>query len=321
MNAPDLAIDVHHHAITDGYRDRVASRAAAGGHGGSHLPGVPDWSPDSAIAWMDSAGIERAMLSPAARGFGLGDTDSTVRFTLAMHDELLAARDRRPDRFGVFAPLPLPSLADSLRHAQTALQKDGVDGIALLTQYAGHYVGEPAWDDLLDLLNREGALVHVHPTAPAVAPLRDALGPHLVEYTFDTTRVAVLLAKRYVFSTYPRIRWVFAHGGGTLPFLIDRLAEPPDTIDGADTVAAMLAASCFDTALLGRPGLAALTEFAGVDRIVFGSDAPFIHGNRVDRLFEQISASFPEEVTRSAVLRDNARRLLDPAAPPAELRR
>jgi 6-methylsalicylate decarboxylase len=306
-------IDVHHHAITERYRERLRSRAAHSG--AARIPGVPEWSADGALAWMDAAGIERALLSAAARGFGKGDPDEVVEFAAAAHDDLLALRDRHPERFGVLAPLPLPALDRALEHAERALRRDGVDGITLLTQYDGHYVGEPAWDDLLELLDREGALVHLHPTAPACVPLRDLLGPHLLEYTFDTTRVAVLLATRRAFTRYPRIRWVFAHGGGTLPYVAGRLDDPPGTVDGGDRFADLLGSSWFDTALLGGPALAALVAFAGADRMVFGSDAPFIHGERADRILDDLSAALPDERARAAVRRGTASRLLEQSRP------
>ncbi|MFD4675985.1 amidohydrolase family protein [Lentzea sp. NPDC058450] len=281
--------DVHHHAITERYRERLAQRAVRGG--AARIPGLPEWSAGKSLEWMDSAGVERALLSPAARGFGAGSADEVLSFARAAHEELLDLRDRHPERFGVLTPLPLPSLDASLDHVRRALRHDEVDGVSLLTQYAGRHVGEPVWDDLLEVLDEEGALVHVHPTAPAGAPLRDHLGPHLVEYTFDTTRVAVLLAKRRAFTRFPRIRWVFAHGGGTLPYVAGRLDDPPGTIDGGDGFADLLRTSHFDSALLGRPALAALTAFAGADRVVFGSDAPFIHGERASRLLDDFTAA------------------------------
>lgn len=312
MSAADglgRGIDVHHHAVTERYRERLRSRATH--QGAARIPGVPEWSADGAVAWMDAAGIERALLSPAARGFGKGGTDEVVGFAAQAHDDLLALRDRYPERFGVLAPLPLPALDHALEHAERALRRDGADGIALLTQYGGHYVGEPAWDDLLEVLDRQGALVHLHPTAPACAPLPDLVGPHLVEYVFDTTRVAVLLATRRAFTRYPRIRWVFAHGGGTLPYVAGRLDDPPGTVDGGDRFADLLRVSWFDTALLGGPALAALVAFAGPDRMVFGSDAPFIHGDRADRILDDLTAALPGDEARAAVRHGTARRLLE----------
>ncbi|RKN04250.1 amidohydrolase family protein [Streptomyces radicis] len=284
----DTHVDVHHHAITEPYRERLRARAAR--HGAARVPEIPDWSEEASLRLMDASGVERALLSPAARGFGSGGTDEVVAFARAAHDELLGLRDRHPERFGVLAPLPLPSLDHAVAHVERALRRDGVEGIALLTQYAGRHVGEPAWDGLLDVLDRERALVHVHPTAPAGAPLGDHLGPHLVEYVFDTTRVAVLLARRRVFSRYPGIRWVFAHGGGTLPYVAGRLDDPPGTVDGGDGIEDLLRVSRFDSALLGGPALAALAVFAGPERVVFGSDAPFIHGDRAARLLEDLLA-------------------------------
>lgn len=310
MSSDPGGVDVHHHAVTEGYRERVL--AGGPSHGG-RIPGIPEWSADRALSWMDSAGIGRSLLSPAARGWGRGEPAEFVRFATAMQDDLLDLRERHPDRFGVLSPLPLPSLGDALTHAERALGRDRVDGIALLTQYAGRHVGHPDWDDLLELFDHEGALVHVHPTAPAGAPLPDLLGPHLVDYVFDTTRVAVLLAKRRAFTRYPRIRWVFAHGGGTLPFVTGRLDDPPGTIDGGDRLDDVLAACCFDTALLARPALAALTEFAGTERMVFGSDVPFVHGGRTERILDDLTAVLPDDAARAAVRFGNARRLIGSA--------
>jgi predicted TIM-barrel fold metal-dependent hydrolase len=311
------AIDIHHHAVTDSFRERLAARSA--GPAGL-LPGIPGWTADATLRWMDASQIERAILSPPARGFGRGDPGELRTFSNAAHHELLSLRDGSPDRFGVLAPLPLPSLDDALTATETALRSDGVDGISALTQYGGRYLGEPAWDDLLELFDSLGALVHVHPTSPKLSPLTDLQGSNLVEYVFDTTRVAVLFGKRRIYSRFPNIRWVFAHGAGTFPYVLDRLDEPEGTIDGGDTFAAMLAVSCFDTALVGRPALAALTEFAGHDRLLFGSDSPFIHGPRLERLFETIDSAFADPAIRFAVKRGTAERVLGAAAarPPAD---
>lgn len=268
-------LDIHHHAITARYRDRTRMQTASSG-----MPELPDWTPEASLSWMDAGGIGRALLSPAARGFGYGDVDHVVSFASDAYDDLLGLRERHPDRFGVLAPLPLPSLRHAMASAERALRHDGVDGIALLSQYGGRYVGEPGWDDLLGLLNDLDALVHLHPTAPVGAPLAGLLGPHLVDYVFDTTRVIVVLAKRGAFTRYPRIRWVFAHGGGVLPYVMGRLEHPAGTVDGGDRIDDLLAACRFDSALLGRAALAALMAFAGRRRVVYGSDLPFIHDDR-----------------------------------------
>jgi predicted TIM-barrel fold metal-dependent hydrolase len=302
------AIDIHHHAITPRYRENLGFRSAA--YGAAGIPGLPKWTAQASLAWMESAGVDRSLLSPTARGFGLGDKEWAVRFAREAHEDLLDVREADPGRFGVLAPLPLPFLEESLTQAEQALRRDGTDGIGLLTQYTGTYVGEPVWDELLELLDQHSALVHVHPTAPPNTPLRDFYGPHLIDYTFDTTRVLVLLAKRRLYSRFPRIRWVFAHGGGTLPFILERLTNGESSIDGGDRVSDLLRCSCFDTALVGRPALAALAEFAGSSRMVFGSDAPFIHGTRYGRALDELSASFPGEGDRFAIRRGTMLRLL-----------
>jgi predicted TIM-barrel fold metal-dependent hydrolase len=115
----------------------------------------------------------------------------------------------------------------------------------------------------------------------AHAPLR----PSLLEYPFETTRAIVELARHRVFTRFPAIRWVFSHGGGTFPVLADRMSgsDPAAPILGGDSVQEVLRASRFDSALVGAAGLAALAVVAGAERIVFGSDLPFVDPGRIER--------------------------------------
>jgi predicted TIM-barrel fold metal-dependent hydrolase len=109
------------------------------------------------------------------------------------------------------------------------------------------------------------------------------LRPSLLEYPFETTRAIVELARNRVFTRYPAIRWVFSHGGGTFAVLADRMSggDPAGPIGAGDSVRDVVRASRFDSALVGSAGLAALREVAGAERIVFGSDLPFVPPERI----------------------------------------
>lgn len=286
---PASSVDVHHHAILPRYRDEL-ERLGVGAQPGV---GFPAWSPEASLAWLDGDGVDRALLSVASPGFFFGDHAHTVRLTEMCNEDLARVRDRYPGRFGIFAAVPLPCLAEALAQAERALD-DGFDGVALLTGYRGRSLASPRWTELFGLLHGREAVVHVHPTAPHPWPPDADTRPSLLEYPFETTRVFVGMARGRVFSRFPGIRWIFSHGGGTVPFLSDRLTggTPASAIDGAaggaidggDTIAEALDVSRFDTALCGAPALAALTEFAGRERLVFGSDPPFVSPDRASRL-------------------------------------
>jgi len=80
---------------------------------------------------------------------------------------------------------------------------------------------------------------------------------------------------------YPGTRIILAHAGGFLPYASHRFAElarvfRPDAAKPADILAS-LQRFYFDTALSSGPAaLPSLKAFAGSNRILFGSDFPYV---------------------------------------------
>jgi 6-methylsalicylate decarboxylase len=111
-----------------------------------------------------------------------------------------------------------------------------------------------------------------------------------------------------VFERYPRIRWIIAHAGATIPYLgwRIRLGEINPAL-GANVPKGTLhylRQLYFDTALsASEPAFAALREFAQPDRVLFGSDYPFVP----DRLIAEEVAG----LENSHVLDAEAKRAID----------
>src|SRR5690349_18622758 len=96
-------IDTHNHIVPAPYADWLRSKGLdAGG-----LP-IPEWSPESAIAFMDKHRIQTAIMSVSTPGVHLGD-DSEAREKAREVNEYAAEVVRKhPGRFGFFATLCLP---------------------------------------------------------------------------------------------------------------------------------------------------------------------------------------------------------------------
>ena len=98
------------------------------------------------------------------------------------------------------------------------------EGICLLTNYGGRYLGDPKFDPVFEELNRRGAVVYVHPTeGPCTCGFE--LPAASLEYPFDTTRAIASLLFSGTFSRARNIKFIFSHAGGTIPFIADRLAR------------------------------------------------------------------------------------------------
>ncbi|MYE14791.1 MAG: amidohydrolase [Gammaproteobacteria bacterium] len=271
-------IDVHQHLLPRAYVDALAQ---AGIHGAGGVT-FPDWSPEAAIRMMDEQEIATGILSISTPGTHFGDDAAAAKLSRDCNEYQAALVRDHPDRFGAFAVLPMPFVEGSVTEARYALEELELDGVVLLSSFSdGSYLGDPAFDVLMEFLNERSAVAFVHPTVPVTAP-GDALTipPFATEFVFDTSRAILNLIWNGVAERYPDIRFVFSHAGGTAPYLAWRWA----LLDRAPQMQEQAPRGClhylrgfyYDTALSGsEQALGALTRLVGADRILFGSDYPF----------------------------------------------
>jgi len=264
-------IDVHHHILPPAFvaaqRDEILYYARD--------PAMLDWSPGRAVEQLDRFGIDTAYTSlgvPGASDPGL------ARECNEYAAELAREYAGPPARFGMFASLPLPNVDASLAELAYALDTLGADGVALLSNYDGSHLGDPRFAPLFEEFDRRGAVVHVHPIAPpACRGLLPGYPDPFIEFPFDTTRAITSLLYAGAFVRWPRIAFIFSHGGGALPMLSQRIvalgemtgavADPPGQL-------ARLRADAVTTT--SRPAFAAASEMFGHGRILFGSDYPYV---------------------------------------------
>jgi predicted TIM-barrel fold metal-dependent hydrolase len=110
----------------------------------------------------------------------------------------------------------------------------------------------------------------------ASLPLPDVEGA-LVELSraLDTTRAVTDLIFSGVFARHPAIRWVFTHGGGALPLLVDRLElfQAGLVGRGGATVQELVSQLWFDMAGTPFPNqVPAVARAFGTGRMLYGSD-------------------------------------------------
>jgi 6-methylsalicylate decarboxylase len=267
-------IDVHQHVVPPFWAQALPT------HGGDPSGTViPQWSPERAIDFMDSQVVATGILSltaPSVVGWDKSERREMARRVNEYTADLVA---KRPDRFGHFATLPIPDVDGALQELEHALDTLRADGVILLANYAGTYLGDAAFEPLWAELDRRHAVVFVHPGQPPLPTAAGVAGP-LVDYPFDTTRTAVQLVLNGIVDRYPGARIILAHAGGFLPYASHRFAElarvfRSDAAHPADILASFQRFS-FDTALSSGPAaLPGLKAFVGSGRILFDSDFPY----------------------------------------------
>lgn len=303
-------IDVHTHPIPPFLREALLAAGRS-----PSLSGFPGWSPDLALQFMDDFGIGKSIVSVSTPGVHFGDDAAAGALARRYNEYCTGLRERHPGRFGSFAALPLPDVDGSCREAGYALDVLKVDGVGLLASYGDEFLGAPAFEPLMAELDARGALVFVHPAGhPSSRALTTGYPLWMVEYPVDTTRAAVNLIMTGTTRRYPRIRFILAHNGGTLPFLAWRLSAAPliDTRYGhMDEAGIRAEIARFYYEIAQSPGPEAFGSLLAVtspDHILFGTDWPYCSPKVVQHLELSFRSLDLDDATRAAVRHGNAAR-------------
>ncbi|WP_454789219.1 amidohydrolase family protein [Mycolicibacterium lutetiense] len=312
-------IDTHHHMLPPAYREAL-QKAGIGEAGGRAMP---DWSPEASLQTMAELDVATAVLSVSTPGTTfLPNASDATALAIDLNDYGAEVFASQSDRFGFFATLPMPHVEAATTEAIRALDTLGADGVVLLANNGGTYLGQGGQDELWAALDARSAVVFIHP-AELPGPTVPGVVPFAADFLLDTTRAAYLLVRNGIRRKYPNIKFILSHAGGFVPYASHRMAvaimgdtgrSPADSLDD-------FASFYFDTALSSSAAaLPTLLAFAKPGHITFGSDWPFAP-LPASQLFAAGLDTYDglDAAARQAINRDNALALfprLGTAAPP-----
>jgi predicted TIM-barrel fold metal-dependent hydrolase len=314
-------IDVHHHVLPKFYREALerVKRTTFGVR-------LPDWSLEAHLEVMDKNKIAVGMASiPAGINF---ESDAFARDLARQCNEFLASmRSEHPTRFGAFAVLPVPDVDGALKEATFALDTLKLDGVVMLSNVVGHYVGDPENDALFAELNRRNTVVYIHPGDPPDKGIPASI-LYPIDTALETVRAAMSLLYGGVFERYPNVKFIFSHCGGITPHLAHRMVRggtwvrgeggaDPGMLDeapnggGAAKAIGLLQRQYYDSMSANAAnGLRTLQAFVDPTHILFGTDHAILPARYQPlKMRELMRYKGFDDATRMGVERENALRL------------
>jgi aminocarboxymuconate-semialdehyde decarboxylase len=251
---------------------------------------------DARLAAMDAAGIDVAVLSLSTPNVFFLDAAGQPALARRMNDAYAEAAAAHPDRIKCFASIPMDDPDAACAELHRALGELRMNGVILLSNLGGRPLTEPAYRPFFVEADRMGLCVFLHPMIPAAGQeaLREyVLGP-IVAFPFDTTLAVARMCYAGMFREFPNIRWIVAHAGGAVPWLMERLdngyrdfAENRAHID--ELPSTYLKRLYYDTVTFNPHNLTMLRDMFGADHMVMGSDFPHLLG-AIDRAVPSIRA-------------------------------
>jgi aminocarboxymuconate-semialdehyde decarboxylase len=295
------AIDVHTHCLTEAWFEllqkhggpRYTVREVSGGLRAIHLDGAPFMTPvpamfdyDSRIKAMNDNGVDVSVVSLTCPNCYWGGPEVSLKAAQIMNEDMAQARTAYPGRIEWFASLPwqYPDIAPSELDRAC---KRGAKGVMVLANIGGKPLTDPAFAPIWQAIDARSLPVLVHPTAPPGVRDLDMVRFQLtasIGFTFDTTLALARMIYDGFFESYPRLKIIGAHGGGTLPYVIARMDQCFDNIPAcrekiAKRPSEYLTKLYVDAVVFSHEALALARQVMGDANILYGSDYPHTIGD------------------------------------------
>jgi aminocarboxymuconate-semialdehyde decarboxylase len=246
------------------------------------MGGPAHWEPiEQRIAKMDSTGVDRQVISlnPILFRYYLDPSDA-VDCARAVNDEIAGIVADHPDRFAGYGTLPMQDRAAAVGELERVMSTKGMVGVSVGTHVGGLNWDEPELVPVLEAAEEAQALVFIH---PAASRLKEALPRyHMRNYIANPTETTIAIGSIIfggILDRLPRLRLLFAHGGGYACWAYARFdhghavrAEARENI--SQLPSDYLRALWYDSLVHGYGNLRRLIDVVGIGRVVLGTDFP-----------------------------------------------
>src|SRR6266571_1600281 len=243
------------------------------------------FTPEERLKDMDAQGVDVQVISIHTPFFGY-DLDPAQGRQLArdVNDEIATMARQWPNRFAGLATLPVQDVGAAVEELERAVHVLGLKGAELDTVMQGHNWDEPQFLPLFKAAEAMGAVLFFHPQPQDNLLLqrtdRYGLANSIGVIVEDTLVVATLIFGG-ILDACPDLKVCIAHGGGPACFGMGRLdrgwqvrsearrhiLKPPSTYQRR---------LYYDCITDSEAALRFLLDQVGADRVVLGSDWPFV---------------------------------------------
>lgn len=239
------------------------------------------------VEHLDAVKVDVMVVSPPPYlFFWYLDGPAGLEACRVQDDGIAEAVAKYPKRFVGMGVVPLQDSELAVKELERIVGELRMPAVEIPSHIDGDYLGHrrfwPFWEAAQDL----DVLVFVHPDEPYNIGI-DRMGEYylhnLLGNPVDTARCIADVVFSGLLDAYPKLKILFAHGGGALPYIRGRYehgwkvrAEPRVNIERPPSEYIELL--YFDTITHWDRALEFLVDTVGADHVVVGSDYPFDMG-------------------------------------------
>ena len=244
------------------------------------------YTPEERLAEMDAEGTDVQVVSIHTPLFPYHwETSAAIQMSKEVNDEIAGMTKKWPDRFAGLATLPVQDVGASIEELERAVKVLGLKGAELDMVANGVNWDEPHFLPLFKAAESLDALLFFHPQPQdnMVAlgkTLRYGL-PNSVGVVMEDALLTATLIYSGILDECPNLKVCIAHGGGGACFGMGRLdhgwmVRSEARVNIQRPPSAYQKQIYYDFLTSSEAGLRFLIDSVGADRVVIGSDWPFV---------------------------------------------
>jgi aminocarboxymuconate-semialdehyde decarboxylase len=209
--------------------------------------------------------------------FDWENRNPSIEMSQAANDEYAEICAKHPERFRMFASIPMMDADRACKELERARHCPGFSGITLCTHIRERALDEPEFAAFFDYANANGLTMFLHPLERPLPKEWEVYRlDHLIGLPVDTTFALSRLALGGFFDKYPNLKIIAAHVGGAIPFLTRRIERAFREGKGRKKPSHYFGQLFYDTAgPTDEAIVACVARMFGSGQIVFGTDYPF----------------------------------------------
>jgi predicted TIM-barrel fold metal-dependent hydrolase len=306
-------IDIHAHAFPPSYVNALGKNI----DGNQPIRSSWVWDEDRYLGEMDRWGIQVQVLSLAHAYTNFDNIPLGIELCRMVNDEYAKICSRRPDRFRMFALIPLIDVEKACKELKRVKGLPGYSGIALSTHICGRVLDEPSFEDFFEYANASDTVIFLHPLGRKLP--KEWTGyrlEHLIGLPVETTFALSRLALSGFLDKYPNLKIIAAHVGGTLPYLSPRIERAYKEGAAAHKPSYYFRRFYYDTSGPTHEDiLVCVSRMFGSEQILFGTDYPFGIGQEgmqyIEHAIWTVENSMLSEADKNRIFYENVTALLD----------
>ncbi len=273
---------------------------------------LDDYSPERKLADMDASGVDMSVLSVNIPTPDMLEPELATQGARICNEAIAELCQRYPDRFIGIASLPLNDVPTAISELDRAVSQLDLRAVFLPSHVNGVQLDDARFEPFYARAAELGLPLALHPTAPIWgATISDHSMIPMAGFMVDTSFAMLRLILGGVMERHPRLKMVHPHCGGVLPYLMGRVVEQTEVKGrGRDHIKQSPRDTYRRVYLdLVSPDQLAVNfalDFAGADRLLFGSDHPWVS---IDAIMQYVRELKCSDADMEKILGGNAREL------------